>query len=52
VGLWLAGTAGLVFGMVSLGGVTRLTRSGLSIVEWRPEGEALPATAAEWAVAF
>ena len=38
--------------MVSLGGVTRLTRSGLSIVEWRPEGEALPATPAEWAVAF
>ena len=52
VGLWLAGTAGLVFGMVSLGGVTRLTRSGLSIVEWRPEGEVLPSTPHEWQVAF
>ena len=52
VGLWLAGTAGLVFGMVSLGGVTRLTRSGLSIVEWRPEGEVMPSTTAEWETAF
>lgn len=28
--------------MVVLGGVTRLTRSGLSIVEWRAAGEAYP----------
>ena len=52
VGLWLSGTAAGVFAMVALGGVTRLTRSGLSIVEWRPEGEALPRTETEWAVAF
>lgn len=42
----------MVFVMVVLGGVTRLTRSGLSIVEWRPEGETLPRTDAEWQVEF
>ena len=41
-----------MFGMVSLGGVTRLTRSGLSIVEWRPEGEVYPTTEAGWEAAF
>jgi cytochrome c oxidase assembly protein subunit 15 len=49
---WLLGTAGAVFAMVVLGGVTRLTRSGLSIVEWRPQGEVLPTTEAEWAAEF
>ena len=52
VGYWLLATAGAVFIMIVLGGVTRLTRSGLSIVEWRPEGETLPTTDEEWAVAF
>ncbi len=33
---WLFGLAGLVFAMVVLGGVTRLSHSGLSMVEWRP----------------
>ncbi len=33
---WLLVIAGMVFAMVVLGGVTRLTESGLSIVEWRP----------------
>jgi cytochrome c oxidase assembly protein subunit 15 len=52
VGLWLAGTAGLVYAMVVLGGVTRLTRSGLSIVEWKLAGEPLPLDAAAWEAAF
>jgi cytochrome c oxidase assembly protein subunit 15 len=52
VGYWLLGTAGLVFAMVVLGGVTRLTRSGLSIVEWRLAGEPLPRSEEEWAVQF
>lgn len=52
IAYWLLGTAGMVFVMVVLGGVTRLTRSGLSIVEWRPEGEKLPQTEEEWAVEF
>ncbi|PWW72591.1 COX15-CtaA-domain-containing protein [Tuber magnatum] len=36
VGYWLLGSAGLVFGIVVLGGLTRLTESGLSITEWKP----------------
>ncbi|KAI9591747.1 putative cytochrome c oxidase assembly protein [Syncephalis fuscata] len=34
VGYWLIGSGALVFGIVVLGGLTRLTESGLSIVEW------------------
>lgn len=34
--LWLLFTALCVFGMVVLGGLTRLTESGLSIVHWKP----------------
>lgn len=41
-GLWLLGTSGLVFGIVVLGGLTRLTESGLSITEWKPVTGALP----------
>ncbi|MGH9557478.1 MAG: COX15/CtaA family protein, partial [Terriglobales bacterium] len=33
---WLAGCCVLVFLMVVVGGVTRLTHSGLSMVEWKP----------------
>lgn len=33
---WLFTCAGLVFGMVVVGGITRLTESGLSMVEWKP----------------
>lgn len=42
VGYWLIGTSGLVFGIVVLGGLTRLTESGLSITEWRPVTGTLP----------
>jgi len=52
VGYWLLGVAGAVFGMVVLGGVTRLTRSGLSMVDWRPQGSLLPSTNAEWMLEF
>lgn len=39
--------------MVVLGGVTRLTRSGLSIVEWAPvSGVIPPLTEAQWEEAF
>jgi cytochrome c oxidase assembly protein subunit 15 len=34
--LWLWIIAGLIFAMVVVGGATRLTQSGLSIVEWNP----------------
>ncbi|WWC65298.1 uncharacterized protein I303_107915 [Kwoniella dejecticola CBS 10117] len=46
---WLYGCSALVFGIVVIGGVTRLTESGLSIVEWKPfKGILPPITAAEW----
>lgn len=39
---WLFICGGMVFGMVVLGGVTRLTESGLSITEWKPITGTLP----------
>ena len=42
VGYWLLGTSTLIFGIVVLGGLTRLTESGLSITEWKPVTGALP----------
>jgi heme a synthase len=45
--------AGLVFAMVVVGGITRLTESGLSITEWRPiSGAVPPLTQADWERAF
>ncbi|MBK7395184.1 MAG: COX15/CtaA family protein [Myxococcales bacterium] len=42
VGTWLLACAGLVLLMVVVGGITRLTHSGLSITEWRPVTGAIP----------
>jgi cytochrome c oxidase assembly protein subunit 15 len=43
----------LVFAMVGVGGITRLTESGLSITEWHPLSGAIPPlTPADWARAF
>lgn len=42
IAIWLFAVAALIFSMVVLGGVTRLTRSGLSIVEWAPIMGAVP----------
>jgi cytochrome c oxidase assembly protein subunit 15 len=36
IALWLLVLCGMVFAMVILGGTTRLTHSGLSMVEWQP----------------
>ena len=36
IALWLAVCAVTILGMILLGGVTRLTESGLSMVDWRP----------------
>jgi heme a synthase len=53
VGIWLLAVAALVAAMVLLGGATRLTDSGLSIVEWRPVSGALPPlSAADWQAEF
>lgn len=48
---WLFGCSALVFGIVVIGGLTRLTESGLSITEWEPfTGILPPITTAEWDV--
>jgi cytochrome c oxidase assembly protein subunit 15 len=50
---WLLFVAFLVFCMVVVGGITRLTESGLSITEWKPVSGAIPPlTGAEWQAAF
>lgn len=50
---WLLFVAALVFAMVVVGGITRLTESGLSITEWNPvSGAVPPLNAADWDKAF
>jgi cytochrome c oxidase assembly protein subunit 15 len=45
--------AALVFAMVVVGGITRLTESGLSITEWKPISGAIPPlTHADWVATF
>ena len=39
---WLLCVWAMVFAMVVIGGITRLTGSGLSIVEWKPLSGAIP----------
>ena len=50
--LWLAGGSAWVYSMVVLGGVTRLTRSGLSMTDWKFTGERPPSTPAQWLQEF
>jgi cytochrome c oxidase assembly protein subunit 15 len=53
VRLWLWCVAGLIFAMVVVGGATRLTESGLSIVEWKPvTGAVPPLSEAAWHIEF
>ena len=53
VAIWLFIVAAMVFAMVVIGGITRLTGSGLSITEWKPIMGALPPmSAADWNDAF
>jgi cytochrome c oxidase assembly protein subunit 15 len=53
VGLWLLSVALVILAMVTIGGLTRLTGSGLSITEWKPIMGALPPlNDAQWADAF
>jgi cytochrome c oxidase assembly protein subunit 15 len=50
---WLLVCCALVFAMVVVGGVTRLTHSGLSITEWQPiVGTIPPLSTADWNEAF
>jgi cytochrome c oxidase assembly protein subunit 15 len=51
--LWLFACAALLFVTTQVGAVTRLTESGLSIVEWKPVTGALPPlNAADWTHEF
>jgi cytochrome c oxidase assembly protein subunit 15 len=53
VRVWLCAIAGLVLAMITVGGATRLTDSGLSITEWQPIlGAIPPLTEAHWLEAF
>jgi cytochrome c oxidase assembly protein subunit 15 len=50
---WLALCAVVIFGMIMLGGITRLTHSGLSMVEWKPlVGAIPPLTEQDWLQEF
>ena len=51
--LWLILLGALVCAMILVGGLTRLTDSGLSITEWKPVSGALPPMSdADWQAAF
>src|SRR5215813_3659475 len=51
--LWLIAVAALIFAMVLVGGATRLTESGLSIVEWKPfTGTIPPLSEGAWQAEF
>lgn len=52
VGLWLLTMAGMILVNVVLGGLTRLTGSGLSMVEWQPQIFLPPMNDAAWADMF
>ncbi|MBI1213115.1 MAG: heme A synthase [Alphaproteobacteria bacterium] len=53
IAIWLFAVAALIVAMVVLGGLTRLTGSGLSITEWKPIHGALPPlSAVEWQQEF
>ncbi|MBT3395853.1 MAG: heme A synthase [Alphaproteobacteria bacterium] len=53
IGIWLLVCAAMVFAMTVLGGLTRLTHSGLSIVTWEPLAGILPPLSPEaWVEEF
>jgi len=51
--IWLSAVCAVIFTMIIFGGLTRLTQSGLSLVDWRPiMGVIPPITSAEWQDTF
>ncbi len=53
VAIWLFAVAAMIVGIVVVGGITRLTNSGLSITEWKPiTGIIPPLNAAQWQAEF
>ena len=52
VGSWLAAVSASVFLIVWIGGYTRLTKSGLSMVRWEPHRVLPPISQEEWEKEF
>jgi cytochrome c oxidase assembly protein subunit 15 len=53
IAVWLLLCCAMIFLMVVIGGITRLTESGLSITEWQPVSGILPPLSeTQWAVQF
>jgi cytochrome c oxidase assembly protein subunit 15 len=53
VGFWLLSVAGVILAMITVGGLTRITGSGLSITEWDPiMGVIPPLSDGAWQEAF
>ncbi len=53
VALWLLACCAMIYAMVLIGGITRLTESGLSITQWNPVMGAIPPlTQQEWQADF
>lgn len=53
VGLWLLVCSGMILAMAVIGAITRLTESGLSIMEWAPVMGAIPPLSeVEWQRVF
>jgi len=53
IGRWLLAWCGILLALVVIGGITRLTESGLSITQWKPvSGVVPPLTHADWVTEF
>lgn len=52
MGYWLLLSAGSVLFIILVGGYTRLTKSGLSMVEWKPLSIHYPQNEEEWVEEF
>lgn len=52
IAIWLLSGCVLIWAMVVVGGITRLTHSGLSMVNWSPFGNFPPHTQDQWQAAF
>jgi cytochrome c oxidase assembly protein subunit 15 len=50
--IWLSAGCIMIYLMVVIGGMTRLTHSGLSMVEWSPTGSLPPMNEAQWNIQF
>jgi cytochrome c oxidase assembly protein subunit 15 len=52
VGRWLAAVSASIFAIVVIGGHTRLSKSGLSMVRWEPHRILPPISQQEWEAEF